>query len=97
VTRLLALRPKIVVVPFSATEEPYLFSETSRPSLGSTQPLIQRVPGIKRPGSEAYHSRPCSAETKNEGDYTSTPTFVLEKIKCLYPSGIGLRFLLYWP
>jgi len=83
VTRLLAVRPKIVVVSFPATEEPYLFSETSRPSLGSTQPLIQRVPRVKRPGFEANHSHPCSAETKEERDYNSTPPFVLEKTKCL--------------
>jgi hypothetical protein len=37
-----------------------LFSTSSRPALGSTQPLIQWVlgallPGIRRPGPEAYH------------------------------------------
>jgi hypothetical protein len=41
----------------------------SRPALGPTQPPIQRVPGalslgVKRPGSEADHSPPSSAEVK---------------------------------
>jgi hypothetical protein len=43
----------------------------SRPALGSTQLLIQWVPGalttgVKRPGCEAHHSLPSSAEGKNE-------------------------------
>jgi len=96
-TRLLAVHPKIVVVSFLATEEPYLFSETARPSLGSTQPLIQRLPGVKRPGLEADHSRLCSAETKKQRKYTYTPPFVLERIKCLYCAGISLRYLWFWP
>jgi hypothetical protein len=49
-----------------------LFSAVSRPALGLTQPLIQSVPGatspgIKRPGREADHSPPYSAEVKNGG------------------------------
>jgi hypothetical protein len=44
-------------------------SSMSRPALGSTQPPIQRVvgdlsPGVKRPGREADHSPPISAEVK---------------------------------
>jgi hypothetical protein len=42
---------------------------SSRPALGSTQPPIQCVPGavspeVKRPGREADHSPPASAEVK---------------------------------
>jgi len=32
-------------------------------------------PGVKRPGSEADHSRPSSAEVKNAWIYTSTPPY----------------------
>jgi hypothetical protein len=46
------------------------FSTASRPTLGPTHPPIQWVPGalspvLKRPGREAYHSSPTSAEVKN--------------------------------
>jgi hypothetical protein len=57
------------------------FSMSSRPALGSTQPLIQWVPGalssgVKRPGREADHSSPTSSEVKNTWIYTSTPPYV---------------------
>jgi hypothetical protein len=47
----------------------FLFSMSSRLALGSTQPPIQWVPGalslgVKRPGCEADHSPPASAEVK---------------------------------
>jgi hypothetical protein len=43
-----------------------IFSTSSRPALGPTQPPIQWVPGalspsVKRPGREADHSPPASA------------------------------------
>jgi hypothetical protein len=46
----------------------------SRTALGSTQPPIQWVPGalslgVKRPGREADHSPPSSAEVKNTWNY----------------------------
>jgi hypothetical protein len=49
--------------------------------LFSTQPPTQRVPGalspeLKRPGSEADHSPPASAEVKKMWIYTSTPPYV---------------------
>jgi hypothetical protein len=50
-----------------------LFSMSSRPALGSTQPPIQWVPWVKRPGSEADHSPPTSAEVKQMWICTSTP------------------------
>jgi hypothetical protein len=45
--------------------------------LGTTQPPFQWVPGalslgVKRPGREAHHSPPFSAEVKNAWSYTST-------------------------
>jgi hypothetical protein len=56
----------------------------SREGLGiflfSTQPPIQWVPGAlslgtKRPGCEADHSPPSSAEVKNAWSYTSIPQY----------------------
>jgi hypothetical protein len=46
--------------------------------LGSTHPPMQWVlgaisPGVKRPGREANHSPPTSAEVKNTWFYISTP------------------------
>jgi hypothetical protein len=52
----------------------YLFSTSSRPALGPTQPPIQLVPvppEVKRPGCEAGHSSPTSAEVKKSWIYTS--------------------------
>jgi hypothetical protein len=47
----------------------FLFTTASRPALGTTQPPIQWVPGalslrVKRPGGEADHLPPTSAEVK---------------------------------
>jgi hypothetical protein len=58
----------------------FLFSTSSRPVLGPTQPPIQWVPwaispGVKRPGREADHSPPTGAEVKNTWIYTSTPPY----------------------
>jgi hypothetical protein len=57
----------------------FLFFTSSRPTLGSTQPPIQRVPGalslaMKQPGHEADHSPPASAEVKENVDlYIHSP------------------------
>jgi hypothetical protein len=53
---------------------------SSRPDLGSIQSPLQRVPGalspgVKRPGREADHSPPTSAEVKKMWIYTSTPPY----------------------
>jgi hypothetical protein len=48
----------------------FLFSKASRPALGPTQPRIlpgALSPDVKRPGYEADHSSPSSAEVKNGG------------------------------
>jgi hypothetical protein len=54
----------------------------SRLALGSTEPPIQWVPGggaislgVKRPGREADHSPPASAEVKKMWIYTTTPPY----------------------
>jgi hypothetical protein len=59
----------------------FLFTTASRTALGPTQPPIQWVPGflslgVKRPGREADHSPPSSADVKNAWSYTSTPQYV---------------------
>jgi hypothetical protein len=56
----------------------FLFSMSSRPALGSTQPPIQCVPGtlslkVKRPVRESDHSPPASAEVNKMWIYTATP------------------------
>jgi hypothetical protein len=58
----------------------FLFTTVSRTVLGPTQPPMQWVqgvlsPGVKRPGREADHSPPSSAEVKNAWSYTSTPQY----------------------
>jgi hypothetical protein len=57
------------------------FSTASSPVVGPTQIFIQRAPrslasGVKRPGCEADHSPPASAEVKKMWIYTSTPQYV---------------------
>jgi len=58
----------------------FLFTTASRPSLGPNQSPAQGVSGlylgVRRPGHEAYHSFPSSAEVKNACSYTSTPQYV---------------------
>jgi hypothetical protein len=58
----------------------FFFSKSSRPALGSTQPPIQWVPGalspgVKRPGREADHSPPTSAEVKKMLTHISTSPY----------------------
>jgi hypothetical protein len=66
----------------------FLFSMSSGPALGSTEPSIQRVsgalsPGVKRPVREADHSPPTSAEVKKMWIYTAIK-FYLYIPKCLH-------------
>jgi hypothetical protein len=56
-----------------------LFSTSSRSTLGSTEPSTVSTggsfPGVKRPGREADHSPPASAEVKKMSIYSSTPPY----------------------
>jgi hypothetical protein len=57
-----------------------IFSMSSRPALGSTQHPIQWLPvvlWVKRPGHEADHTTPTSAEVKKMWIYTSAPPYAL--------------------
>jgi hypothetical protein len=52
----------------------------TRTALGPTKPPIQWITGsfslgVKRPGREADHSPPSSAEVKNVWSYTNTPQY----------------------
>jgi hypothetical protein len=53
----------------------FLFSSSSRPALGPTQPPIQWVLGVKRPGCEANHSLPASAEVNKIWMYIATAPY----------------------
>jgi hypothetical protein len=77
----------------------FLFTTVSRTALGPTQPPIQRVPGtvslgVKRPGREADHTPPSSAEVKNAWSYTSTPQYVF-MAWCLVKHKDNFNFYLY--
>jgi hypothetical protein len=50
-----------------------IFSKSYRLALKATQPLIQFVPGKKRPGREDDHPPLTSPEVKKTWTYTSTP------------------------
>jgi hypothetical protein len=62
----------MVGVRFPAGIRDFFFT-ACRPALGPTQPPIQWVPGVKRPGREADHSPPSSAEVKNGGAMPPLP------------------------
>jgi hypothetical protein len=77
----------------------FLFTTASRTALGPTQPPIQSVPWVfsvrvKRPGREADHSPPSSAEVKNAWSYTSTPQYVFVAW-CLVKHRDNFTFYLY--
>jgi hypothetical protein len=60
--------------------------------LGPTQPPIQCVPEalyleVKRPGREASHSTPSSAEVKNKWSYTSIPPIRLHGVVLVKQGG----------
>jgi hypothetical protein len=42
-------------------QEIFIFPKMSRPPLGPTQPRIQLLPGLKRPGREVDYPPPCTA------------------------------------
>jgi hypothetical protein len=62
------------------------FTTVSRQALGPNQPPIQWAPGVlslgvKRPGREADHSPPSSAEVKQRNNFT---LLLLENIKKVF-------------
>jgi hypothetical protein len=79
----------------------FLFSESSWPALGSTQPPIQWVPGalsprVKRPGREAEHSPPASAaEVKKMCIYIHSPIRLHGVVLNYLSTGTTLLFYFY--
>jgi len=79
---------------------PVIWSNLFRPALGPTQPPIQWVTGVlslgvKRPGREANHSPPSSAEIKNACGYISTPQYTF-KAWCSVKKSRGPSLLLLY-
>jgi hypothetical protein len=56
-------------------QEISVFTVSSRPTRGCTDPHFQWILAIKRLRHEASHSLPSSAKLKNEWTYTSTPLY----------------------
>jgi hypothetical protein len=65
------LDDRAIGVRYPAGASIFPLSSVSRPALGPTQPPVQRVPGVLspgvkvRPGRDADHSSPSSAEVNN--------------------------------
>jgi hypothetical protein len=76
-------------VQFSAGEITgfFLISTASRPTPGSTQPPIQRIPGVKRAGRESNHSPRSIAEVKNTWNCTPAPPVRLPDVVFSYARG----------
>jgi hypothetical protein len=77
----------------------FLFSTSSRPVLGSTQPPIQGAPGalspgVKRPGREADHSPPASAQVKKVDLYIHSPIRLHGVVLNFLSTGTTLLFIL---
>jgi len=64
-----------------------LFSETTRPAMGPTQPHIPRAPGVNRPGPEADSLPPLVPRLRISGAVTTFPL-------CAFISGTGMADLL---
>jgi hypothetical protein len=75
--------------------EIFLFAMAFRTTLGPTQPTIQWVPGVKRPGREADHAAPSSAMVKNACSYASTYPYVFITWYLVKPRG-NLIFTYLW-
>lgn len=64
-------------VQFPAQSRKFHFSKTSWPALAPTQPSIQWVPKVRRPGREINHSPSSRAEVSNEWNYTPSSSMCL--------------------
>jgi len=67
-------------VQFLARLGIFLFATASRWALGPTQPPIQWVPGVKRPGRKSDYSHTYGVEVKNVWIYASTPSIRLHGV-----------------
>jgi hypothetical protein len=76
----------------------FLLTTASRPALGPTQHPMQWVPaalslGVKRPGREADHLPPSSAEVKSAWSGTSTPPIRLHGAVLSWKTAQGQLYL----
>jgi hypothetical protein len=89
-----AITPRAGRPRFRILAEPrdFLFSETSRPSLGSTRPTVKSVlgplPGVRRQGREVFYIPLSAVEVKNEWSCTSAPPICLHTMYT-----VGLTFV----
>jgi hypothetical protein len=58
-------------------QETSILLQHAKTGSAAEEPPIQRVPVLKRPGSEVDHWPRSSAEVKNEWNYSSTPSIYL--------------------
>jgi hypothetical protein len=89
-------RPR-VRIPTPGKVNNFLISTSLRPALESIQPPTQWVTGafslgVKRPGSEANHLTPTSAEVKKMWIYASTPPYAFTA-SCLIREAQGQLYL----
>jgi len=69
----------------------------SRQALWPTQPPIQWVPEVKRPGHEADYSPPSSAEVSNAWSYTSIPPLRLHGVVFILSTGNIIFAFIFTP
>jgi hypothetical protein len=83
---------------------PYVFTTASRTALGFTQPPIQWVLGalslgVKRPGNEADHSLPSSAEVKECVElylHPTTPSWHGSRLEKIHRDNFTFTFMYSW-
>jgi hypothetical protein len=73
----------------------FLFDIAFRRAVGPTQPPIQWVPGVKRPGCESDHSFPSSAEVNNAWSYTYISPYVFMAWYLFKPTDFTLSLSCY--
>jgi hypothetical protein len=69
-------------IPGGGTDGIFLFATASGTALVPTQPLIQWLPGVKRPGCEADHSSPLLPRLRIRGAMPPFPQYAF-KAWCL--------------
>jgi hypothetical protein len=97
-TTLSAGRPRFSFRPAGAVKEFFLFVTASSPAARPNRLQCSWVqgalsPGVKRPGCQADHSPPSSAEVKNAWSYTYTSQYIFMAY-CLIKQGMHFHLML---